>query len=95
MYAKKFLKTSSTSGAHGRPAVPRGLAQRRGLILSKEHHDIRHASPYDIYYCITAGFWNPLLNRTQFFQWTEKPLRRSIPGMDPRLRVEREESLND
>jgi len=38
---------------------PRSLAawlQRRGLILSKKHHDIHHASPYDTYYCITAGF---------------------------------------
>src|SRR5918992_480856 len=37
--------------------------QRCGLILSKEHHDIHHASPYDTYYCITVGFWNPLLDR--------------------------------
>ena len=38
---------------------PRSLAawlQRRALILSKKHHDIHHASPYDTYYCITAGF---------------------------------------
>ena len=77
---------------------PRSLAawlQRRGLTLSKEHYDIRHASPYDNYYCISVGFWNPLLNRTQFFEWIEKLLRRSIPGMDSRLRVEREGSLND
>lgn len=38
---------------------PRSLAawlQRCRLILSKKHHDIHHASPYDTYYCITAGF---------------------------------------
>ncbi len=69
--------------------------QRRGLILSKEHHDIHHASPYDTYYCITVGFWNPLLERTRFFERIEKLLRRSIPGTDPRLRVEREGSLNE
>src|ERR687897_2485601 len=69
--------------------------QRRGLILSKEHHDIHHASPYDTYYCITVGFWNPLLDRTRFFERVEKLLRRSIPGTDPRLRVEREGGLNE
>ena len=69
--------------------------QRCGLILSKEHHDIHHASPYDTYYCITVGFWNPLLDRIQFFEWIEKSLRCSIPSMDPRLRVEREGSLNE
>jgi len=73
---------------------PRSLAawlQRCRLILSKEHH----ASPYDTYYCITVGFWNPLLDWTQLFEGIEKPLRCSIPGMDPRLRVEREGSLNE
>src|SRR3712207_3768273 len=46
--------------------------QRRGLVLSKEHHDIHHASPYDTYYCITVGVWNPLLDRTRFFERTER-----------------------
>jgi hypothetical protein len=32
-----------------------GLAPEEGIILSKEHHDIHHESPYDTYYCITAG----------------------------------------
>jgi Lipid desaturase domain len=33
--------------------------QEWGVILSREHHDIHHESPYDTYYCITTGFWNP------------------------------------
>ena len=69
--------------------------QRRGLILSKEHHDVHHASPYDTYYCITVGVWNPLLDRTRFFERTERLLRRIVPGADSRLRVEREGSLNE
>jgi TMEM189-like protein len=69
--------------------------QRRGLILSKEHHDIHHASPYDTYYCITVGVWNPLLDQTRFFEQTERLLRRIVPGADSRLRVEREGSLNE
>ena len=75
-------------------AVPAWL-QRRGIILSAEHHDIHHESPYDTYYCITAGFWNPLLDRTRFFERTERLIRRVVPGTDPQLRAEREGALND
>jgi Lipid desaturase domain len=69
--------------------------QRRGLILSKEHHDVHHASPYDTYYCITVGFWNPLLDQIRFFERIERLLRRIVPGADSRLRVEREGSHNE
>ena len=76
---------------------PRAAAwlQRRGLILSQEHHEVHHESPYDTYYCITVGVWNPLLDRTRFFERTERLLRYVIPGTDPRLRVEQEGSLNE
>jgi sterol desaturase/sphingolipid hydroxylase (fatty acid hydroxylase superfamily) len=69
--------------------------QRTGLILSKEHHDIHHESPYDTYYCITVGVWDPLFDRTRFFDRTERLIRRSIPGTDNRPRVEREGTLNE
>lgn len=68
--------------------------QAWGVILSKEHHDIHHESPYDTYYCITAGVWNPILDRTRFFERVERLIRRSVPGADPRLRSEREETLD-
>jgi hypothetical protein len=68
--------------------------QARGVILSQEHHDIHHESPYDTYYCITAGFWNPLLDRIRFYERTERLIRRSVPGTDPMLRSEREGNLN-
>ncbi len=76
---------------------PRAAAwlQRRGLILSQEHHEVHHESPYDTYYCITVGVWNPLLDQTRFYERTERLLRRIIPGTDPQLRVEREGSLNE
>ena len=91
-----FLTNQFHKWAHMQDSPsPAAWLQRRGLILSKEHHDIHHASPYDTYYCITVGFWNPLLDRTRFFERVEKLLRRSIPGTDPRLRVEREGSLNE
>jgi plasmanylethanolamine desaturase len=68
--------------------------QARGVILSQEHHDIHHESPYDTYYCITAGFWNPLLDRIRFYERTERLIRRAVPGTDPMLRSEREGNLN-
>jgi Lipid desaturase domain len=71
-----------------------GWLQARGVILSQEHHDIHHESPYDTYYCITAGFWNPLLDRIRFYERAERLIRRSVPGTDPRLRSEREGNLN-
>ena len=78
-------------------APPRWVArlQRWGLVLSKEHHDVHHESPYDTYYCITVGVWNPLLDRTRFFERTERLIRQLVPGTDPRLRSEREGSLNE
>jgi hypothetical protein len=70
--------------------------QRRELILSEVHHDIHHASPYDTYYCITVGVWNPLLDQTRFFERTERLLRPIIPGADARLRSnERAASTSD
>jgi len=52
-----------------------GWLQAWGVILSRDHHDIHHESPYDTYYCITAGFWNPLLDRTRFFERAERLIR--------------------
>ena len=71
-----------------------GWLQARGVILSQQHHDVHHESPYDTYYCITAGFWNPLLDHIRFYERTERLIRRSVPGTDPMLRSEREGNLN-
>lgn len=69
--------------------------QSAGMILSREHHDVHHESPYDTYYCITVGVWDPLFDRLNFFERMERLMRRALPGTDPRLRVEREGSLNE
>jgi hypothetical protein len=47
------------------PTVPRavGVAQRRGIVLSKEHHSVHHSGQYDRNYCITWGHLDVLLNR--------------------------------
>ena len=90
-----FLTNQFHKWAHmDTPPAFVGWLQERGVILSREHHDIHHESPYDTYYCITAGFWNPLLDRTRFFERAERLIRRSVPGTDPELRSEREGNLN-
>jgi plasmanylethanolamine desaturase len=90
-----FLTNQFHKWAHmDAPPAFVGWLQARGVILSQEHHDIHHESPYDTYYCITAGFWNPLLDRIRFYERTERLIRRSVPGTDPMLRSEREGNLN-
>ena len=91
-----FLTNQFHKWAHAKtPSAFAVWLQRKGIILSKEHHDIHHESPYDTYYCITVGVWNPLLDRIRFFERTERVLRRLVPGTDVRLRVEREGGLNE
>ena len=91
-----FVTNQFHKWAHAEtPPAFAAFLQKKGMILSKEHHDVHHASPYDTYYCITVGIWNPLLDRIRFFELTERVLRRFVPGTDARLRVEREGSLNE
>ncbi len=90
-----FLTNQFHKWAHmENPPAFVGWLQARGIILSQEHHDIHHESPYDTYYCITAGFWNPLLDRIRFYERTERLIRRFVPGTHPMLRSEREGNLN-
>lgn len=63
--------------------APVGWLQRRGLVLSPEHHQFHHTPPYDSHYCITSGITNPFLTRIGFwpvllraFRW----LGRFLPG---------------
>jgi plasmanylethanolamine desaturase len=47
------------------PTVPRlvAVAQRHGVVLSKEHHSVHHSGAYDRNYCITWGYLDLVLNR--------------------------------
>ena len=47
------------------PTVPRlvAVAQRSGVVLSKEHHSVHHSGAYDSNYCITWGHLDMILNR--------------------------------
>ena len=72
-----FLTNQFHKWAHT-DAPPRIVVrlQRLGIVLSKEHHDVHHKSPFDTYYCITVGWWNPLLERIRFFETIERIVRR-------------------
>lgn len=67
--------------------------QSLGLILSREHHAVHHTTPHNAHYCITLGAWDPVLERTRFFERLERGLRRWIPGTHPISRVERDQSV--
>ena len=47
------------------PTVPGWVraAQRSGLILSPEHHDVHHRAPHTTHYCITWGRLDAVINR--------------------------------
>jgi ubiquitin-conjugating enzyme E2 variant len=52
------------------PAFARWL-QRRGLVLSPEHHARHHVAPHARAYCITTGWMNPLLDGVEFWRRAE------------------------
>jgi plasmanylethanolamine desaturase len=45
--------------------------QRNRLVLEPQHHKLHHTQPFDMNYCITNGWLNPLLNKLRFFRRLE------------------------
>jgi hypothetical protein len=60
------------------PEVPRlvRVAQRRGIVLSPDHHRVHHTAPFDDHYCITWGRLDPLLDRVATAVLRSRPDRR-------------------
>ncbi len=48
--------------------------QRKRLVLEPLHHKLHHTHPFDVNYCITNGWLNPLLNKLKFFRRLEMAL---------------------
>lgn len=63
------------------PSPPRSVRwlQRRGWILSPERHARHHDGAFDRSFCITCGWLNPLLDRTDLFGMLERAIRRVPP----------------
>lgn len=55
------------------PAFAR-LLQRARLVLEPSHHKRHHTEPFNMHYCITNGWLNPLLNKIKFFRRFEAVL---------------------
>ena len=51
------------------------LLQWTRLVLRPDHHQIHHTKPFNMHYCITNGWLNPLLNKINFFRRLEATLR--------------------
>jgi len=56
------------------PPLAARLLRKYFLILTPEHHDLHHETPFDRNYCITSGWWNPILGRLRFFGRLEATL---------------------
>lgn len=48
--------------------------QRTRLVLEPSHHELHHTEPFNMHYCITNGWLNPLLNKIKFFRRLEATL---------------------
>lgn len=77
------LGASATNQFHvwaHRPRVPRLVAalQRWQLILPPEVHQRHHSGGFRESYCITTGWWNPLLDRVRFFPRLEERIRTTL-----------------
>lgn len=62
-----------------RPPAAARILQRAGLILTPEHHNLHHTSPFASHYCITTGWCNLPLDRLKIFWAIEHLVRRSSP----------------
>lgn len=63
-----------------RPVAPVRWLQASGLVLSPAHHRRHHAEPYRQAFCITAGWLDPLLDRTRVFERIEHAVRHVAAG---------------
>ena len=64
------------------PAIV-GWCQRRGILLSREHHDVHHEAPHLHNYCITTGWMDAVIERFGLFRLAERVITR-LTGVAPR-----------
>lgn len=59
------------------PSIVSAL-QRAGILLGAHHHAKHHEAPYTSHYCITTGWWNPILERTSALRTLERITERAV-----------------
>jgi ubiquitin-conjugating enzyme E2 variant len=71
--AGAFVTNSIHRWAHAveAPRFVRWL-QRRGVILTPDHHALHHQGAHDRAYCVTTGWMNPLLDGLGVFRSVER-----------------------
>lgn len=67
--------------------------QRTRVVLRPSHHQVHHTRPFNMHYCITNGWLNPLLNKINFFRGLEAGLR--FVGIEVATAAERIESTTE
>ena len=65
------------------PPAPVRRLQACGLLLGHRQHQMHHAPPYAMNYCITTGWCNRPLTAMKFFPALERVISR-LTGMSPR-----------
>lgn len=58
-----------------RPAAVVRWLQAIGIVLSPAHHSRHHSRPYRQAFCITAGWFDPLLDHARIFERIEHAVR--------------------
>ena len=66
--------------------------QRTRVVLRPSHHQVHHTKPFNMHYCITNGWLNPLLNKLRFFRGLEAGLR--LVGIEVATAAERSEDAS-
>jgi len=64
-----------------KPAAGVRWLQRMRFVLEPNHHQVHHTEPFQMHYCITNGWLNPLLNKIGFFRKLEAILH--FFGIEP------------
>ena len=66
--------------------------QRTRVVLRPSHHQVHHTKPFNMHYCITNGWLNPVLNKLRFFRGLEAGLR--LVGIEVATAAERSEDAS-
>ncbi|MGE0495270.1 MAG: fatty acid desaturase CarF family protein [Vulcanimicrobiota bacterium] len=82
-FAGGYLAQGSHRYSHEEnpPAFAKFL-QKTGLAQSPANHAQHHTKPWDTYYCIVNGMWNPVLDKTDFWRKLEAGVYK-VTGAEP------------
>lgn len=65
--SQQFHAWSHMKKSELHPAVV--ALQEAGLLIGRKAHGAHHRAPFEGNYCIVSGWWNDMLDSSQFFRW--------------------------